>query len=163
MRRALIALLLGAPLLHGCDLSMRDQPRGDPQGAATLWPGGPLRQPPPRGTVAADQQARDAALATPPPLTLALVDRGQERYGIFCAVCHGPHGDGDGTVVRRGFPPPPSYHERRLVAASPAYIVDVVTHGHGVMYSYADRVDPADRWAVAAYVKTLQRARGDRP
>lgn len=156
-RTLLLALLLG-----GCDLSMRDQPRGDPQGSATLWPGGPPRRAPPEGTVAVDQQARDAALATPPPLTLALMNRGQERYGIFCAVCHGARGDGDGTVVRRGFPPPPSFHERRLVTAPPAYVVDVITHGHGIMYSYADRVEPADRWAVAAYVKALQRARGDR-
>lgn len=158
-----MAALLPLLLLGACDLSMRDQPRGDPQGSATLWPGGPPRRPPPEGSVAADQPARDAALASPPPLTLALLNRGQERYGIFCSMCHGARGDGDGAVVRRGFPPPPSFHARRLVQASPAYMVEVITHGHGIMYSYADRVDPADRWAVAAYVKTLQRARGDRP
>ena len=72
-------------------------------------------------------------------------------------MCHGERGHADGTVVRRGFPPPPDFAEGRLVAAPPAYIVDVITHGHGVMYSYADRVDPADRWAIAAYVKALQR------
>ena len=70
-------------------------------------------------------------------------------------------GDGDGTVVKRGFPAPPSFHIPRLVAAPPAYVVGVITNGHGVMYSYADRVAPADRWAIAAYVKTLQRARQD--
>lgn len=150
------ALLL--PLaLAGCDLSMRDQPRGDPQGATTLWPGGPQRQAPPEGTVALDQPARDAALLRPPPLTPALLDRGQERYGIFCAVCHGNRGEGDGTVVRRGFPPPPSFRTPRLVAAPPAYVVKTITNGHGIMYSYADRVDPADRWAIAAYVKALQK------
>lgn len=76
---------------------------------------------------------------------------------IFCSVCHGSRGDGDGTVVKRGFPAPPSFHEPRLVAAPPGYVVDVITHGHGIMYSYADRVEPADRWAIAAYVKALQR------
>ena len=150
---ALLAVMVG-----GCDLSMEQQARGDPQGSATLWPGGPPRQAPPPGTVSAQGLARAAALATPPPLTAALIDRGQERYGIFCVVCHGVRGAGDGMIVRRGFPPPPSFGKARLVAAPPAYIVDVITHGHGVMYSYADRVDPADRWAIAAYVKTLQRA-----
>lgn len=105
--------------------------------------------------------AEARALATPPPLTPALIDRGQDRYDVFCAVCHGRTGDGDGPVVKRGFPAPPSYHIARLAAAPPAYIVDVITHGHGVMYSYADRVAPADRWAIAAYVKVLQRARQD--
>ena len=127
------------------------------QASADRWSGGPARTALPEGTVAADQPARDAALATPPPLTAALIDRGQERYGIYCAVCHGARGEGDGTIVRRGFPAPPSFHAPRLAAAPPAYVVDVITHGHGVMYSYADRVEPADRWAIAAYVKALQR------
>jgi mono/diheme cytochrome c family protein len=153
MKRALVLLLL----LGGCDLSMKDQAKGKPQSSATLWPGGPPRQAPPDGTIATDQATRDAALAAPPPLTAALVDRGQERYGIYCIICHGTHGDGDGVVVKRGFPAPPSFHEARLVAAPPKYIVDVITHGHGIMYSYADRVEPADRWAIAAYVKALQR------
>lgn len=152
----LAALLLPA-LLAGCDLSMREQARDDPQQSPTLWPGGPPRQAPPDGTIAADDLARAAALRDPPPLTSALLDRGEERYGIFCAVCHGAMGDGDGNVVKRGFPAPPSYREPRLLAASPAYIVDVITNGHGIMYSYADRVDPPDRWAIAAYVKALQR------
>lgn len=150
---ALLALLV----LGGCDLSMARQPVERGQSSDVRWTGGPARTAPPEGTVAADQPARDAALATPPPLTAALIDRGQQRYGIYCVVCHGVHGEGDGPIVRRGFPPPPSFHAARLVAAPPAYVVDVITHGHGVMYSYADRVDPADRWAIAAYVKALQR------
>lgn len=153
--RAWPLLLLSA--LTACDLSMRDQPRHDPQGAAALWPAGPDVQAPPEGTIATDQAARDAALATPPPLSAALLDRGEERYGIYCAICHGERGDGDGTVVRRGFPPPPSFRQPRLIAAPPAYIVETITRGHGMMYSYADRVAPADRWAVAAFVKALQK------
>lgn len=156
-RIPILALLM---LLAGCDLSMTDQEKPKAQGSASLWPGGPPRTAPPAGTIAVDQPAREAALTTPPPLTAALIDRGQERYGIYCAVCHGARGEGDGTVVKRGFPPPPSYREPRLMAAPPAYIVDVITHGHGIMYSYADRVEPADRWAIAAYVKALQRMPG---
>ncbi|HEU4959855.1 MAG TPA: cytochrome c [Sphingomonas sp.] len=156
-----LALMLIPMLLTGCDLSMKQQAKAEPQSSPELWPAGPPRQPPPPGTVAEGALAEAKALATPPPLTPALIDRGQDRYGIFCAVCHGRTGDGDGPVVEHGFPAPPSYHIARLVAAPPAYIVDVITHGHGVMYSYADRVAPADRWAIAAYVKTLQRARLD--
>lgn len=145
-------------LLGGCDLSMQRQQKPRAQGAATLWEGGPAIQPPPAGTIAGDDPARAAALATRPALTPELIARGQQRYGIYCIMCHGARGAGDGVVVRRGFPPPPSFGEARLVAAQPRYVVDVITHGHGVMYSYADRVEPADRWAIAAYVKVLQRA-----
>lgn len=152
--RAVLPVLL---LLGGCDLSMQKQAKGNPQSSETLWPGGPPRTAPPEGTIATDQAARDAAGATAPPLTAALIDRGQERYEIFCAVCHGAGGEGDGMIVKRGFPPPPSFHTARLLAAPPAYIVGVITKGHGVMYSYADRVEPRDRWAIAAYVKALQR------
>jgi mono/diheme cytochrome c family protein len=162
MRALPLLLLPQIALLAACDLSMKDQPRGDPQGAATLWPGGPPRGGSPAGTIAQDQPARDVALATRPALTPALLDRGEERYGIYCTLCHGARGEGDGEIVRRGFPNPPSFHEPRLLAAPPAYVVEVITHGHGIMYSYADRVEPADRWAIAAYVKALQRvpARG---
>lgn len=153
--------LLALALLAGCDLSMQHQKRGEAQGSPTLWQGGPARQPMPPGTVAQDQIAAETVLSTPPPLTPALLDRGQEQYGIFCAVCHGERGDGDGVVVRHGFPAPPSYQDPRLMAAAPSYVVDVITHGHGIMYAYADRVAPADRWAIAAYVKALQAVQKD--
>ena len=156
MKRALV--LLAALATAACDLSMAHQPGDRRQDSAQRWTGGPPREAPPEGTIALDAPARASALVSPPALTPALLDRGEERYGIYCAVCHGARGDGDGMIVRRGFPPPPSLHDARLVAAPPAYIVDVITHGHGVMYSYADRVEPADRWAIAAYVKALQRA-----
>ena len=155
--------LLPLVLLGACDLSMKQQRRDDPQESATLWPGGPPRQAPPAGTIATDELARAEALRTPPALTPALLDRGEQRYGIYCSVCHGTRGEGDGPVVKRGFPAPPSYREPRLMAAPPAYIVDVITNGHGIMYSYADRVAPADRWAIAAYVKALQRTSPEGP
>jgi mono/diheme cytochrome c family protein len=85
-----------------------------------------------------------------------LLDRGRERYTIFCAPCHGARGAGDGMVVRRGFPAPPSYAETRLQAADDAHFLDVITHGWGVMYPYADRLSPTDRQAVVAYIRVLQ-------
>lgn len=155
------ALFLVMTLLSGCDLSMQHQRRGGSQDSAALWPGGPPRQAMPQGTLAQDQPAGEDASSVLPPLTPALLDRGQEQYGIFCAPCHGARGQGDGVIVRHGFPAPPSYHDPRLMAAPPAAIFDVITHGHGIMYAYADRVAPADRWAIAAYVKALQTIRKD--
>ncbi|GGO90973.1 c-type cytochrome [Stakelama pacifica] len=156
MRPAL--LLAPALLIGGCDLSMKEQPRYDRMESPQLWRDGPVRQHPPEGTIAQGDLARAQALATPPPLTRALLDRGEQRYRIYCSVCHGARGEGDGPVVKRGFPPPPSYHSARLEDAPPRYIVDVITHGYGAMYSYADRIDPKDRWVIAAYVKALQAA-----
>jgi mono/diheme cytochrome c family protein len=93
-----------------------------------------------------------------PPVTLALLKRGQERYRIYCTPCHSELGDGHGMIVERGFPAPPSYHIERLREASPQYLYDVITQGHGVMYSFAERVQPQDRWAIAAYIRALQRS-----
>jgi mono/diheme cytochrome c family protein len=100
--------------------------------------------------------ASAAEAATSPQVTAALLRRGQERYTIYCMPCHSPAGDGDGPVVRRGFPHPPSYHEQRLRDAPDRHFFDVITQGHGVMYSYADRVSPQDRWAIVAYIRALQ-------
>jgi mono/diheme cytochrome c family protein len=94
----------------------------------------------------------------PPPLTLNLLQRGQERYRIYCTPCHSELGDGQGMVVARGFPAPPSFHIPRLRDASPQYLYDVITRGHGVMYAFANRVQPQDRWAIAAYIKALERS-----
>jgi mono/diheme cytochrome c family protein len=92
------------------------------------------------------------------PVTLALLERGQERFRIYCTPCHSELGDGRGMIVQRGFPPPPSYHTERLRQAPVQHFYDVITNGHGVMYSYAERVQPADRWAIAAYIRALQRS-----
>jgi mono/diheme cytochrome c family protein len=91
-------------------------------------------------------------------VTLALLDRGQERFRIYCTPCHSELGDGNGMIVQRGFPPPPSYHIARLREAPVQHFYDVITHGHGAMYSFADRVQPADRWAIASYIRALQRS-----
>ena len=92
----------------------------------------------------------------PVPVTKELVDRGQDRYNIYCIVCHGPVGNGDGMVVRRGFPQPPTYHDDRLRNAPVGHFFDVITNGWGKMNSYAYQVHPADRWAIAAYIRALQ-------
>jgi cytochrome c553 len=82
--------------------------------------------------------------------------RGQERYDIYCSMCHGYTGAGDGMVVQRGFPRPASFHEQRLLDASVGYYFNAMTNGFGRMYSYAGRIPAEDRWAIAAYVKALQ-------
>jgi mono/diheme cytochrome c family protein len=92
----------------------------------------------------------------PIPVTKELVDRGQDRYNIYCIVCHGPVGNGDGMIVRRGFPQPPTYHDDRLRNAPVGHFFDVMTNGWGKMNSYADKLSAADRWAVVAYIRTLQ-------
>jgi mono/diheme cytochrome c family protein len=92
----------------------------------------------------------------PVPVTKELVDRGQDRFNIYCIVCHGPVGNGDGMIVRRGFPKPPTYHDDRLRNAPVGHFFDVITNGWGKMNSYADKLSAADRWAVVAYIRALQ-------
>ncbi|MBK6316950.1 MAG: cytochrome c [Blastocatellia bacterium] len=93
----------------------------------------------------------------PLPVTAELLAEGKKQFDIYCAICHGADGAGKGVIVRRGFPPPPSYHIERLRRAPVGHVYDVITNGYGVMYSYADRIQtPEQRWAVAAYVRALQ-------
>ena len=154
-------LLIAALAIAGCNqnLTMSDQRKLSEWERSDVFRNGKVLQVPPEGSVSREQDVGDP-LAAKPPMTLALVQRGRERFNIFCSECHGYGGDADGMIVQRGFPRPPSFHEARLVSAPDAYFVDVITHGHGVMYSYADRVPPADRWAIAAYIRALQRTRG---
>lgn len=157
MKTALLTTLL----LTAChqNLTMSDQRKLDEYERSAVFRNGKVLQSPPPGSVSREQDLGNV-LAEEPPMTLALVWRGRERFNIFCSECHGAGGDADGMVVQRGFPKPPSFHEARLVNAPDAYFVDVITNGHGVMYSYADRVPPADRWAIAAYIRALQRMKG---
>lgn len=92
----------------------------------------------------------------PVPVTKALVDRGQERYNIYCIVCHGAVGAGDGMIVRRGFSQPPTYHDDRLRNAPVGHFFDVITNGWGKMNPYGHMIAPADRWAIVAYIRALQ-------
>jgi mono/diheme cytochrome c family protein len=148
-------LLLALVGLVACHENMVQQPRYDEYEESPLFPKGMAMQPPPAGTVDRAAPAR-AAAARRPPMSLALLRRGQARFDIYCTACHGYDGRGHGAVVARGFPAPPSYFEPRLLAAPASHFYDVITNGYGVMYSYADRVPPADRWAIAAYIRALQ-------
>ncbi len=99
---------------------------------------------------------KEPVYANPLPVTPALLDRGRERFNIYCAPCHSMAGDGDGMIARRGFPSPPSYHTDRLRNAADSHFYQVITNGYGVMYPYADRIAPQDRWAIVAYIRALQ-------
>jgi mono/diheme cytochrome c family protein len=145
MRAALQAVVVLAAL-SACD-DMSEQAKQKPYSPA------PGPAPIPANVVEYREQANQA-----PPLTLALVERGQERFRINCRPCHSELGDGQGMVVQRGFPPPPSYHIDRLRNGPTQHFYDVITHGYGAMYPFADRVVPADRWAIAAYIRALQRS-----
>lgn len=144
-------LVLIVAVVAGCDDMSVQHKQNDYRNAAV----GP-------GPVAAGTVAFAERPSAPPPLTLALIERGQNRFRAFCTPCHGELGDGRGMVVQRGFSPPPSYMIERLRAAPTQHVYDVITHGYGAMYSFAQRVPPADRWAIAAYVRALQRA-AERP
>ncbi|KMO37041.1 cytochrome C [Methylobacterium variabile] len=156
-------LLLAMLLLTACDdLSMAQQKRYDVYRRADLWADGAEARHPPDGTLQQGALADEAALTDPPPVDAALLQRGRERYEAICTPCHGLTGHGDGMIVARGFPKPPSYHEDRLRAAPARYFVDVITNGYGTMYRYANRVEPRDRWAIAAYIRALQLSQGAR-
>ena len=157
MRRLGCVALLALSACHQ-NLTMSDQRKGDEWERSALFRNGRVVQEAPAGTVSREAATGDL-IAQRPPMTLALVERSRERFDIFCSVCHGYTGDGDGMVVQRGFPQPPSFHSPRLIAAPDAHFVDVITNGHGVMYSYADRVPVADRWAITAYIRALQKSR----
>jgi mono/diheme cytochrome c family protein len=94
--------------------------------------------------------------SNPLPVTDALLARGRDRFNIFCAPCHSRAGDGEGMIAQRGFPAPPSFHIDRLRRAPDSHFYQVITDGYGVMYPYADRVTPQDRWAIVAYIRALQ-------
>jgi mono/diheme cytochrome c family protein len=117
------------------------------EGTEPFQPGGQAISP------AADESK---ATAAPFALTPQALDRGQERFNIYCSPCHGRLGNGDGMVVQRGFLAPPSYHIDRLRQAPVGQFYDVMTNGFGAMSSYADKVSPEDRWAVAVYIRALQ-------
>lgn len=145
-----LALLLS---LVACNQNMNEQKKLPPYRASELFGGLAMLLPVP-GTVARDGEPESAP--QPPMITAALLARGQDRFDIYCTPCHGRVGDGEGMVVQRGFPQPPSFHTDRLRAAPAQHFYDVISNGYGAMYSYAARVPPADRWAIIAYIRALQ-------
>ena len=94
--------------------------------------------------------------ALPFPLTAEVLDRGEQRFNIYCTPCHGLTGKGDGMIVRRGYRQPPSYHIDRLRQVPLGHFYDVMTNGFGAMPDYRAQIAPRDRWAIAAYVRALQ-------
>lgn len=156
----------------GCTQEMADQPRYEPLEASLFFADGRTSRPlvpgtVPRGHLQIDSHFDEGLVEGEPADTLPpdllgerdpldLLRRGRERYTIFCSPCHDLVGTGNGMVVRRGFPPPPSLHTPRLRDASVGYIFRVATHGTSRMPDYERQVPASDRWAIAAYVKALQ-------
>lgn len=99
----------------------------------------------------------------PFPVSMKMLERGQQQFNIYCSPCHGRTGNGRGMIVQRGLRKAPSYHTERLRNAPIGHFFDVITHGYGAMYSYAARVKPTDRWAIAAYIRALQLSQNARP
>jgi mono/diheme cytochrome c family protein len=150
---ALFTLLFAA----GCEDNMRDQARIKPFEESPFFSDGRSARPLPPGTIARGQLPKNVeSTRMPVAVTRELLQRGRERYAIFCTVCHGADGNGKGIVVERGFSPPPSYHDERLRSADDGYLFDVITNGKGAMYPYASRVPTEDRWAIVAYIRALQ-------
>lgn len=159
MNRALIVPLLGALALGACERTMRDmydQPRYKPLSASALWNDGRASREPVAGVISRSDAEAPSLPVVP---TADLLARGRERFDIFCSPCHGIAGDGDGMIVRRGFPRPPSFHTDALRAASDAHLYSVITDGYGVMFSYATRIPAGDRAAIVGYVRALQLSR----
>jgi mono/diheme cytochrome c family protein len=156
-----------ATLLSACHRDMYVQPYKRPLEPSQVFPDQAASRPLVANTVSREDPSSQGPDQTgfqngllvadlPVPITSDLLARGQERYGIYCAMCHGGDGYGAGIVVQRGFPAPPSFHTDRLRTAPAGHFFDVMTRGYGVMYPYASRVSPEDRWAITAYIRALQ-------
>src|SRR5262249_46059300 len=161
-------------LLAGCRSEMYEQPRYEPLEPSSFFEDGSSSRPLVEGTIprgdargAPPEGASEDVFYTgwdkgrlaetiPFPVDRAVLERGQERYRIFCTPCHGESGDARGMTVRRGFNPPPPYYSEELRKQPIGHFFDVMTRGYGTMYSYASRVPPHDRWAIAAYIRVLQ-------
>lgn len=154
-------------LATGCRQDMHVAPRYDTFAPTDFFGDGRSERPTIKDTVARGQLHLDQARYTgkvngkdidyfPIQITEADLQRGQQRFNIFCSPCHGLGGDGRGMLVMRGLREPPNYRDPRLVNAPVGHFFDVMTNGYGAMYSYASRVPVDDRWRIAAYIRALQ-------
>ena len=170
LSRRTLAIVLAAVALAGCRQDMHDAPSYDPLQQTDFFPDGAASRALVANTVARGQLREDEHLYTgrvggqpatefPFPVTAEVMARGQERFNVYCAPCHGRTGEGNGLIVQRGFRAPPSYHEERLRNAPVGYFFDVMTNGFGAMQDYAAQVSVTDRWAIAAYIRALQLSR----
>ena len=169
--RRLAFLCVVALLSISCRQDMHDQPRYEPLEASGFFDDGAASRTFVEGTVARGHLREDVGYYSgvdesgafvaefPVDVDLAMLERGRNRYDAFCAPCHDRAGEGRGMIVQRGYKQPASFHDPRLVEAQPGYFVNVIGNGFGQMSSYASMLEPADRWAVAAYVKALQLSR----
>ncbi|MBV9105775.1 MAG: cytochrome c [Verrucomicrobia bacterium] len=165
--KLLVTALVLSVISTGCRKGMVNQQYLKPLAEEEFFKDGSASRPIPPHTVARSHLNEDAhffegkidgRLVTtfPAPVTREMIAHGREGFDIYCAVCHGRTGAGDGMIVQRGFPPPPSLHEERLRQAPVGHFFDVITNGYGIMYPYASRVTAADRWAIIAYIRALQ-------
>ena len=164
----LILGVLGLALFFsGCTMDMRHQPHLEPYETASFFDDSSAVRPYIPDTVARGNARLDDALYTgmqdgayieafPFEMRKEDLQRGHERYDIYCAPCHGFTGDGDGMVVQRGFKAPPSFNQDRLRDAAPGYFYYAIDQGFGTMPSYANRIPVQDRWLIIAYVRALQ-------
>ena len=170
-RKAAAVLLLALPAISACRQDMHNQPKYRPLRASAFFADGSSARPLVEGTVARGLLQADEAFYTgklngglvremPLPVDAALVARGQERYNIFCAPCHGASGGGNGMIVQRGYRAPTTFHDPRLRQAEAGHFFDVMTNGFGAMPDYRQQVSPRDRWAIVSYVRALQLANG---
>ena len=154
-------------VLAGCRQDMQNQPKFIPQRGTDFYPDGRSVRPQVENTVARGQLHEDSYFYTglqdgkegnvmPFPVTMAVLERGQERYNIYCTPCHSRVGNGEGMIVERGYRPAGNFHTPRLMAAPLGHFFNVMTHGYGAMPEYAAQVAPQDRWAIVAYIKALQ-------
>jgi mono/diheme cytochrome c family protein len=167
-RSRTLALAAALCAAAGCRMDMQDQPRYEPDAASAFFTDGRADRPQVEGAVARGRFHEDPAyfrgqdaggqpVAAPPvPVDAKLLERGQERFDIYCSPCHGRIGDGSGMIVERGYRRPASFHEQRLRDAPAGHFFDAISRGFGVMPSYASQVPVADRWAIVAYVRALQ-------
>ncbi|MEO6260293.1 MAG: c-type cytochrome [Thermoanaerobaculia bacterium] len=160
-------LVSGFWFLISCRQKMADQPRYDPLESSNFFADGMASRPRIAGTVARGELPVDGFAATgkidgadgdgfPFPVTAEVMNRGEERFNIFCSTCHGRVGDGNGMIPARGYRRPPSFHSEALRAARSGHFFDVMTNGFGSMPSYAAQVSAKDRWAIVAYIRALQ-------
>jgi len=154
-------------VLPGCRQDMHDQPKYQPLETSSFFKDGRASRPRVPGTVARGRRDDDALLMTgksdtalseifPAPVTRAVLERGRGRFDVYCSPCHDRVGTGRGMIVARGYKQPSSFHEDRLRAMPSGYFFDVMSHGFGVMPSYAAQIPVDDRWAIAAYIRALQ-------